>query len=152
MENTSKAYKIPKRDIFYYRQRMKNRVFAELASFFADEAATHRITKREIAARLQCDPALITRWLSAPGNLTLETISDLLLSLNAEMDTRIVRFHERAVPNYVHPIISYVAEPQQKPAGGRRTKSHEHQTQPALVKESPTVSQTTVVQAILEPA
>ena len=40
MENTSKAYKIPKRDIFYYRQRMKNRVFAELASFFADEAAT----------------------------------------------------------------------------------------------------------------
>jgi transcriptional regulator with XRE-family HTH domain len=109
MEATSKASPVSKRDIFYYRQRMKNRVFTELASFFATEAAQNHLTKREIANRLQCDPSLVTRWLSAPGNVTLETISDLLLALDAEMDVKAVRFKDRAKPNYAHSLIVELA-------------------------------------------
>lgn len=107
MENTSNT-PIRDRDIFYYRQRYKNRVFSELVSFFAEEAERLGITKRDIAARLKRDPALISRWLSAPSNLTLETISDLLLALGAEMDSRVTRFSERHAPNFAHPLIERV--------------------------------------------
>ena len=84
------------REIFYYRKRHKNRVFAALASFFAEEAERTGVSKKDIAARLGRDPASITRWLSNPSNLTLDTISDLLLALDAEAEPpEIVRFENR---------------------------------------------------------
>src|SRR5579863_406311 len=105
MENTSKRPVLSKRDIFYYRQRMKNRVFTELASFYAEEAARTGINKREIARSLSCDPALVTRWLSGPSNVTQETISDFLLALGAELDCKVVRFADRPRKNFAHPLI-----------------------------------------------
>ena len=154
MENTSKISPIPKRDLFYYRQRMKNRVFTELASFFANEAAAHQLTKRLLAYRLQSDPASITRWLSAPSNLTLETISDLLLALDAEMDTSIVRFSDRATPNYVHPVIAHVTKPKQKVV--KRSMNDNqigHSPQPKTLPGNRTGSSGVVAIAkVLEPA
>lgn len=106
MENTSKTGTLAKRDIFYFRQRQKNRVFADICAFFAEEAAKGHINKRKLAEKISCDPALITRWLSAPSNLTLDTISDLLLGLDAEMDHRIVRFKEREIDKDIHPLAA----------------------------------------------
>jgi transcriptional regulator with XRE-family HTH domain len=100
----------PDRDVFYYRQRQKNRVIEELASFFADEAERTGITKKDIADRLGKDPAQISRWLAGPSNLTLDTISDLLLVLGAEMDQRIVKFSDREIPNYEHPMIGKLTD------------------------------------------
>jgi len=105
MENTSKDSLVTNRDIAYYRQRQKNRVYSALASFFAEEAEHGRISKRELAERLGKDPAQITRWLTAPSNFELDTISDLLLAMGAEMDHNIIRFSERSKPNYVHPLM-----------------------------------------------
>lgn len=97
------------RDIFYYRRRLKNRIFARLSSFFAEEANRTGLTKRDLALRLDKDPAQITRWLSGPSNLTLDTLSDLLLAMDAEADPPVIaRFSERAAPNYVHPLIEFV--------------------------------------------
>jgi hypothetical protein len=107
MENTSKQDKaLSRRDLAYYRRRQQNRVFAKLAAFFANEAEHGRITRKEIAEKLSKDPAQITRWLSTPSNLTLDTISDLLLAMNAEVDHQIVRFADRPKPNYAHPMIA----------------------------------------------
>ena len=107
MENISnKIESLPERDVFYFRKRQKNRVFTEIASFFADQAELTGITKRDIADRIRRDPAQITKWLNEPKNITLDTISDLLLSLGAEMDYRIVRFQDRAKPNAVHPTMA----------------------------------------------
>ena len=106
MENTSKLSPVSDRDIFYYRQRSKNRLFEALTAFFAEEAARRGISKRDIADRLRRDPASITRWLTTPSNLTLDTISDLLLSLGAEMDYFVVRFDDRPIPNETHPLIA----------------------------------------------
>jgi hypothetical protein len=106
MENTSKLPAVSDRDIFYYRQRSKNRLFEALTSFFAEEAERRGITKRDIAECLRRDPALITRWLTAPSNLTLDTISDLLLSLGAEMDYVVAKFEDRPQPNEMHPLIA----------------------------------------------
>lgn len=108
MANTSKVTPLPERDIHYYRQRLKNRFFEALTSFFAQEAESRHLTKRGLAEKLKRDPAQITRWLSEPSNLTLETISDLLLGLEAEMDPQIVRFADRPKANYMHPLIARI--------------------------------------------
>jgi transcriptional regulator with XRE-family HTH domain len=105
MEGTSRIPQVSDRDIFYYRQRQKNRVFSKIAAYFAEEAERRGITKHDIAEALGRDPSQITRWLSAPSNLTLDTISDLLLALGAEMDHPICRFEDRAKPNAAHPLI-----------------------------------------------
>ena len=103
MANTLNSAEIKRRDIAYYRRRQQNRVFALLAKFFADEAEAGRISKKALADRLGKDPAQITRWLSEPKNFELDTLSDLLLAMDAELDHNIVRFCERVKPNYVHP-------------------------------------------------
>lgn len=111
MDGTSDSGAFSDREIAYYRQRLRNRVFAALAQFFAAEAERRGLTKRDIAQWLRRDPALITRWLSAPGNLTLDTISDLLLALDAEMDPAIVSFADRRTPpsDAVHPLIALLS-------------------------------------------
>jgi hypothetical protein len=105
MANISKN-KPSRRDVACYRQRQKNRVFTELVSFFAEEAERSGMTKKDLADLLEKDPAQITRWLSAPSNFELDTLSDILLALDAEMDHRIVRFSDRTKPNYAHPLIA----------------------------------------------
>lgn len=107
MENTSKIEPLPKREVFYYRRRFVNRVFSALAKFFAQEAESHGATKSVIAKRLGVDPAQITRWLAHPSNLTLESISDILLALEAEAESiEIVSFRDRTKVNYAHPLIA----------------------------------------------
>jgi hypothetical protein len=106
MENTSNHSKaLSMREIAYYRRRQQNRLFTEIASFFAAEAEKGHITRKQIAEKLSKDPAQITRWLSAPSNMTLDAISDILLTMGAEMDHNICRFADRAEPNYTHPLI-----------------------------------------------
>lgn len=94
MVDTSSEPKLKRRDIAYYRQRQKNRVFTAMAAFFAEEAEKGNITKKELANRLGRDPAQITRWLSAPSNFELDTLSDILLAMGAEIDHHIVRFSD----------------------------------------------------------
>ena len=53
------------------------------------------MSRKDIAAKLRKDPAQITRWLSSPTNLTLDTISDLLLACGAECEFSIVRLRIR---------------------------------------------------------
>jgi hypothetical protein len=106
MANISKLEEVKNRDLFYYRQRSKNRVFEALTAFFAEEAERRGVTKRDIAESLHRDPAQITRWLTVPSNLTVESISDLLLSLGAEMDYSVGRFEDRSKPNEMHPLIA----------------------------------------------
>jgi transcriptional regulator with XRE-family HTH domain len=118
MAGTSKISPVSERDIHYYRQRAKNRIFESLTSFFAEEAERTGVTKRDIAECLHRDPAQITRWLSSPSNLTIDTISDLLLSLGAEMDHTVAKFSERAQSNEMHPLIAKLtvaAPPATKP-------------------------------------
>jgi transcriptional regulator with XRE-family HTH domain len=95
MVDTSNKDCLKRRDIAYYRQRQKNRVFTALTAFFAEEAERGRITKKELARKLGKDPAQITRWLSAPSNFELDTLSDILLAMGAEMDHEIIRFGDR---------------------------------------------------------
>jgi transcriptional regulator with XRE-family HTH domain len=95
------------RDIAYYRQRYRNRVFSKLVTFISEQAQRERLTKKDIAERLNKDPGQISRLLNQPGNLTLDTISDLLLAFDAEADPpEIFLFNDRRAANYMHPLIA----------------------------------------------
>jgi hypothetical protein len=67
----------------YFQQRLRNRVFNFLLAKFVD-AQESGLTKAILARRIGKTPDLINRWLGVPANLTLDTISDLLLGIAGE--------------------------------------------------------------------
>jgi transcriptional regulator with XRE-family HTH domain len=106
--NTTAPSHSSARDVAYFRQRYKNRVFAAILDFVLQEAERQKITKKDLADRAGKDPAQLNRLLSAPSNMTLETISDILLALGAEADPpRINRFSDyESKVNYAHNLYS----------------------------------------------
>jgi hypothetical protein len=90
MKNIVDSSKPSKRDIFLYRQRQKNEIFQAVVGYFAAQSEELGLTKKEIAHRLDKDPSQITRWFSEAGNWELDTISDLLIAMGAEMKHTIV--------------------------------------------------------------
>jgi transcriptional regulator with XRE-family HTH domain len=109
MKSSTKNVAKSARDAAYYRQRHENRVFAKLVAWISEECQRLHITQKEFAERMGKDPGLVSRLLSHPSNLTLDTICDLLLALDAEAEPpEIVRFADRAAPNYMHPLIARV--------------------------------------------
>lgn len=94
MKNTSNRNKIPAKDIFYFRQRFKNKLFQSALAYFVGMAKEKSLTKKDIAKSLGKDPAQITRWFAGPNNWTLDTISDLLLAMDAELQYEIVSLYE----------------------------------------------------------
>ena len=67
----------------YFQERLRIRVFNFLLSKFI-QAQTKGLNKNILAKRIGRSPEVINRWLGAPSNLTLDTISDLLLGISAE--------------------------------------------------------------------
>ena len=90
MANTLKNSEIPARDIFYFRQSLKNRIFQSIVARFAELAKKEGLTKKDLARKIGKDPSRITRWLNGTSNLELETVSDLLLGMDAELRHEIV--------------------------------------------------------------
>ena len=97
----------PLRDIAYYQQRYRNRVFAKVVSFVSEQATKHQLTQKDIATKIRKDPAVLSRILGSPSNLTLDTISDVLLAFEAEAEPpEIVLFEDRRPANYMHPLMA----------------------------------------------
>lgn len=61
----------------YVEARNKNRINSDLLDLF-DESG---ISKADLARMLHRKPEQVTRWLGSPGNLTVDTISDLTFAL-----------------------------------------------------------------------
>ena len=94
MKSTLSNRKLPARDVFFFRQRFKNKVFQSVLLYFTDLAKEKGLAKRDIANLLDKDPSQITRWFSGPNNWTLDTISDLLLAMDAELKHEILPLNE----------------------------------------------------------
>lgn len=99
---------ISKKDIYYYRQRYRNRVFSAVARLFSERAKTEGLSKKELAFRLGKEPAQITRWFSGPSNWTLDTVSDLLLAMGAEFDHTAGSFQAASSRKCVHPLVQEI--------------------------------------------
>ena len=90
---------IPERKLAYFRERQRNRLYDFIVSKFLEREKSD-FTKADLARRLQKRPEQITRWLSTPGNWTLDTISDLTLAIyGEELEFAIRPFEERSERN-----------------------------------------------------
>ena len=67
----------------YFQQRLRLRVFNFILNKFI-EAQKDGLTKAGLARRIEKTPDVINRWLGGSSNLTLDTISDLLLGIAGE--------------------------------------------------------------------
>jgi hypothetical protein len=65
----------------HFRNRFRERLYELVLSEYRKQAEKG-MTKSHIAHRINRRPEQITRWLGAPGNWTLETVSDLLLVIS----------------------------------------------------------------------
>lgn len=68
----------------FFQTRLKWNLYDFVLSKFVEMEEKEGLTKAELARRIGCEPAQITRWLGAPGNWTLDTISDLLIGICGE--------------------------------------------------------------------
>jgi hypothetical protein len=95
---------IPREKLAYFRQRLRNRLYELVLAEFVDQARNHKLTKAEITRRIHSSPSQVTRWLAAPGNWEIDTISDLLLAMGAEpAEFSISHLGEQAPRNFAGP-------------------------------------------------
>jgi hypothetical protein len=113
--------KIPESKRVYFQQRLRNRFFDFVTGRFLREQ-THGLTKAKLARRIGKPPEVVNRWLAAPTNLTLDSISDLLLGICAEeleMDGHSVL--NRQPTNYFHLADQREPKVETKTTSGSRT-------------------------------
>ena len=89
--------------ISYFGERYRNRLHAEVLKLFHKECQKRGLTKADLARRLNKRPEQITRWLSAPGNWTLDTVSELMLAMGYEPIVGSQMLAESVPSNYYHP-------------------------------------------------
>lgn len=78
----------------YFRARLKNRLHELVLIEFMKLEKEKGFTKADMARRIHKRPELVTRLLGAPGNWTLDTVSDLLLAMGYELTAQVKKFDE----------------------------------------------------------
>jgi len=89
---------IPEIHLEYFRTRLKLRLYTMIQHIFRALQADKGLSKTDLARRLGKDPALISRWMNSPGNLEVNTISDLLLAMRREPILGVQNLEEGAIP------------------------------------------------------
>ena len=93
--------KIPLGTLSYFRERFRDRLYDLVMEEFLKHDAESGLTRADVARRIGRRPEQITRWFGAPGNWTLETVSDLLLAVaKSEPNVTLLPLEGRAVRNY----------------------------------------------------
>ncbi len=75
---------IPVGKLAYFQERAHNNWYNYVLTKFLEKERTGELTRAQLARRIGRSPAVITRLLGAPGNWTLDTVTDLLLGIAAE--------------------------------------------------------------------
>jgi hypothetical protein len=82
------AEKIPLGKLSFFREQLKHQLHEVVLRKFHSirDGKKPDFTKRDLARRIGRKPEQVTRWLGAPGNLTIDTMSDLLIGMGAILD------------------------------------------------------------------
>ncbi len=92
---------IPLGTLSYFRERFRDRLYDLVMEEFLKQDAEAGLTRADVARKIGRRPEQITRWFGAPGNWTLETVSDLLLAIaKAEPNVNLLPLEGRPVRNY----------------------------------------------------
>lgn len=68
---------IPLGKLAYFRERFRDRLY----ELVVEEFLKSGMTRAELARRISRKPEQVTRWLGAPGNWEIDTVSDMLLAI-----------------------------------------------------------------------
>jgi hypothetical protein len=68
---------IPLGKLAYFRERFRDRLY----ELVVEEFLKSGMTRAELARRISRKPEQVTRWLGAPGNWEIDTVSDILLAI-----------------------------------------------------------------------
>jgi hypothetical protein len=75
---------IPLEKRAYFHARVLNNFYQFILQKFLEEERAGRLSKAELARRIDKRPEVVSRLLGAPGNWGLETATDLLLGICGE--------------------------------------------------------------------
>lgn len=87
----------------YFQQRQRNRLYETVINA-VEEAAKEGIRKRDIASKIGKSPSKISHFLSGPANWTIDSVSDVLYAIEAELDFSVVNFKDKTKSNRYHPV------------------------------------------------
>jgi hypothetical protein len=76
---------IPEDTLVYFRERLRDRLHSAILAAF-QKRATEGLKQSDLADRINKQRAQITYWFSTPNNLTIDTISDLMVGLGMDFD------------------------------------------------------------------
>jgi hypothetical protein len=92
--------RVPEGTFVYFRERNRYRIFEVLLAEFLKSG----ISQATLARRLGRRPEVVNRILSAPGNPTLDTISDFMFAMSGAEIAYSVEYPLNQPPrNYRHP-------------------------------------------------
>jgi|SRR5208337_59053 len=74
----TEADRVPKTTFSYLRTRNKRRLYSLVVKEFKKSG----LTQAELARRLGRNPDVVCRWLAAPRNWEIDTVSDILFAIS----------------------------------------------------------------------
>jgi len=77
---------IPEVTLIYFRERFRDKLHSAILEAFLIRAQEKDLKQQDLAARIHRTKAQISRWFNAPSNLTLDSISDLMVGLAMDFD------------------------------------------------------------------
>ena len=81
------AEHIPLGKLAFFREQLKHQLHEIVVRrFHTVREIKPDFTRRDLARRIGRKPEQVTRWLGAPGNLTIDTVSDLLIGMGAILE------------------------------------------------------------------
>jgi hypothetical protein len=88
----------------YFEQRFRNRIYEAVIKAVEQAAQENNWKRKDLAVSIGKKPSQLTKWLAGPGNWTLDTVSNLLFAINAELDFTVSFFAQKVKSNELHDL------------------------------------------------
>lgn len=132
LPNSREPHPIPLATLGYFDAYAQDQAYDAVMRVFLKLADEGVITRAFMAKRLKKGPEQVTRWLGGPGNWTLKTLADLLLTMDHVPQITAVPLSSLRRGNYAHPATFLFDPPQ------ARKKPERHPT-PTAGASNPTI-------------